>query len=152
MDATDQQLLNLIQQSFPATSRPYEALGRMTGISEDDAFQRINRMRETGVIRRLGGVFDSGKLGYVSTLCAVCVPESNIDQAASLINALPGVTHHYVRDHRYNLWFTLIEPSQDALERTLALLEKKLQTKTGAGAILSLPAKQVFKIKVQFSV
>jgi siroheme decarboxylase len=152
MDATDQQLLNLIQQSFPATSRPYEALGRLTGITEDDAFKRIHRMRETGVIRRLGGVFDSGKLGYVSTLCAVCVPEGDVDQAASLINALPGVTHHYVRDHRYNLWFTLIEPSQEVLGKTLAQLEKKLQTAAGAGPILSLPAKQVFKIKVQFSV
>ena len=152
MDATDQQLLNQIQQSFPITPRPYEALGRLTGITEDDAFQRINRMRETGMIRRLGGVFDSGKLGYVSTLCAVCVPESDIDQAAALINALPGVTHHYVRDHRYNLWFTLIEPSQEALGQTLAQLEKKLQAASGAGTILSLPAKQVFKIKVQFSV
>ena len=149
-DPIDQQLLNLIQQDFPVAPRPYQVLGDALGISESEAFQRVNRLRETGVIRRLGGVFDSRQLGYVSTLCAVSVPDHLIPQAAALINPLPGVTHHYQRDHTYNLWFTLIAPSDEQLSKILDQLEKDLQIKADAGPLLNLPACQTFKIKVQF--
>ena len=149
-DPVDQQLLNLIQQDFPVAPRPYQVLGDALGISESEAFQRVNRLRETGVIRRLGGVFDSRQLGYVSTLCAVSVPDHLIPQAAALINPLPGVTHHYQRDHTYNLWFTLIAPSDEQLSKILDQLEKDLQIKADAGPLLNLPACQTFKIKVQF--
>ncbi|SMP54292.1 Lrp/AsnC family transcriptional regulator [Anoxynatronum buryatiense] len=149
-DPIDQQLLNLIQRDFPVASRPYQVLGDALGISESQAFQRVNRLRETGVIRRLGGVFDSRKLGYVSTLCAVSVPDHLIPQAAALINPLPGVTHHYQRDHAYNLWFTLIAPSDAKLSETLEQLEKDLRVQADAGSLLNLPACQTFKIKVQF--
>ena len=152
LDPTDRQLLNIIQQAFPVDPRPYQVLGGLTGISEDEALARVTRMRETGVIRRLGGVFDSPKLGYVSTLCAVSVPEAFIDQAAALINPLPGVTHHYVRDHHYNLWFTLIAPSQDNLTATLHQLERQLMQEAVASPLLNLPALETFKIKVQFQV
>jgi len=149
-DPVDQQLLNLIQQDFPVAPRPYQVLGDALGISESEAFQRVNRLRETGVIRRLGGVFDSRQLGYVSTLCAVSVPDHLIPQAAALINPLPGVTHHYQRDHTYNLWFTLIAPSAAHLASTLEQLEKDLQSQAAGGPLLNLPACQTFKIKVQF--
>jgi siroheme decarboxylase len=152
MDDIDQQILNRIQHHFPVDSRPYRLLGDEVGISEEEAHQRVSRLRETGLIRRLGGVFDSHRLGYVSTLCAVSVPDEKVEQAASLINPLPGVTHHYVRDHSYNLWFTLISPSQEQLDITLSKLGQKLQEEADAGPILNLPSRKTFKIKVQFQV
>lgn len=151
-DAIDRQLLNVIQQAFPVDKRPYKVLGELVGIPEEEALERVSRLRDSGVIRRLGGVFDSPKLGYVSTLCAVSVPEAFIDQAAALINPLPGVTHHYVRDHHYNLWFTLIAPSQEELTLTLAQLENQLMQEAYASPVLNLPALETFKIKVQFQV
>lgn len=150
MDTIDQQILNRIQHHFPVSARPYEQLGQQVGISEEEAHQRVTRLRKAGVIRRLGGVFDSGKLGYVSTLCAVSVPDEMVDQAASLINPLPGVTHHYLRDHRFNLWFTLISPSQKHLNETLHRLENQLMEQADAGPLLNLPSRKTFKIKVQF--
>lgn len=152
LDATDRQLLNILQQSFPVDPRPYRVLGNLTGISEEEALDRVTRLRDAGVIRRLGGVFDSPALGYVSTLCAVSVPEAFIDQAAALINPLPGVTHHYVRDHHYNLWFTLIAPSQEKLTATLHRLESQLNQEALASRLLILPALETFKIKVDFQV
>ncbi len=95
--------------------------------------------------------FDSKKLGYVSTLCAVAVPEDKITEAARIINALPGVTHHYVRKHPNNLWFTLISPSAEQQDQTLFELEDRLQKTADSGTIVNLPAKRVFKIKVQFN-
>ncbi len=150
MDTIDHQILNRIQQHFPVSARPYEELGQQVGISEEEAHLRVSRLRKAGIIRRLGGVFDSRKLGYVGTLCAVSVPDEMVDQAASLINPLPGVTHHYLRDHRLNLWFTLISPSRQHQEATLQHLEKQLMDQASAGPLLNLPSQKTFKIKVQF--
>ena len=151
MDAIDQKLLTIIQHHFPATSRPYLELAKQLETSEEDVLQRVNHFRQQGLIRRIGGVFDSKNLGYVSTLCAVSVPEEKIETAARFINAQAGVTHHYVRDHAYNLWFTLISPSTEQQRQTLSHLKEQLQKHANSGTILNLPAKRVFKIKVQFN-
>ena len=150
MDATDEKLLTIIQHHFPVSPRPYQVLAEKLGTSEKDVLHRVKRFKENGLIRRIGGVFDSKKLGYVSTLCAVAVPEDKITEAARIINALPGVTHHYVRKHPYNLWFTLISPSAEQQDQTLFELEDRLQKTADSGTIVNLPAKRVFKIKVQF--
>ncbi len=151
MDTIDQELLTIIQHHFPVTSRPYLELAKKLGTSEGDVLHRVQRFRQQGLIRRIGGVFDSKKLGYVSTLCAVSVPAENIEVAARFINTLPGVTHHYVRKHAYNLWFTLISPSSEQQHLTLNKLEDQLQKFADSGKIMNLPAKRVFKIKVQFN-
>lgn len=67
-------------------------------------------MRESGLIRRLGANFQSAKLGFRSTLCAAKVPEEQLEQFIAEVNAIPGVTHNYLRNHSYNIWFTLIGP------------------------------------------
>ncbi|SDY77631.1 siroheme decarboxylase subunit alpha [Tindallia californiensis] len=151
MDTLDEKLITLIQHHFPVTSRPYEKLACQLGTDEKDVLNRLQRLRASGKIRRIGGVFDSKKLGYVSTLCAVQVPEEEIKHAAKLINSLPGVTHHYVRKHPYNLWFTLISPSKKTQDTIIFELEDRLQKMTKSGRIINLPAKRVFKIKVQFN-
>ncbi|MGM0652312.1 MAG: Lrp/AsnC family transcriptional regulator [Bacillota bacterium] len=150
LDQLDQQILNEIQQGFPVVSRPYQVIGKKLGLSENEVFKRVSSLRRDGFIRRLGGVFDSKKLGYVSTLCAVSVPEEMIGRAAELINQYQGVTHHYLRDHHYNLWFTLIMESRNSLKETLSDLEKKLSEIISDCSLISLPARKTFKIKVQF--
>lgn len=66
-DLIDKRLLDIIQTAFPLVSRPYAELGERLGISEDEAFARVRRMRESGLIRRLGANFQSAKLGFRST-------------------------------------------------------------------------------------
>lgn len=146
MDSTDRALLNAIQDRFPIVVHPYQTLGEFVGTTEEDAFKRIQRLRQDGIIRRLGGVFDSRSLGYYSTLCAAKVPEEKILILAKLLEEIPGVTHNYVRNHEYNIWFTLIARSQ-------AVAEKILQTIREASEVpqvFSLPATRLFKIKVSF--
>jgi len=152
LDQLDQQILNEIQQVFPVVSRPYQVIGNKIGLTENEAFQRISRLRRDGFIRRLGGIFDSKKLGYVSTLCAVSVPVEMIDRASEIINQHQGVTHHYQRDHHYNLWFTLIMESRDDLRDTLKNIEQKIIEMAGDCSLISLPAKKIFKLKVQFKI
>ncbi|HWQ43321.1 MAG TPA: Lrp/AsnC family transcriptional regulator [Desulfosporosinus sp.] len=146
MDSIDRALLNAIQNYFPIAVHPYQILGHAVGTTEEDAFQRIQRLRQEGIIRRLGGVFDSRSLGYFSTLCAAKVPEDKIPILAKLLEGIPGVTHNYIRNHAFNCWFTLIARSQAIAEQIL----QDIREASGVSEVFSLPATQLFKINVNF--
>ncbi len=148
MDDTDKKILNLIQKAFPITSEPFKEIGEEVGVSGDEALERVKRLKEEGIIRRIGAVFEPRKLGYVSTLCAARVPEEKIASFVDAVNACPGVTHNYRRNHHYNIWFTLITPSEDTLEKTVAGIKES----TGISDILSLRAVRTFKINASFDV
>lgn len=141
----EQRVLDIIQQSFPIVPRPYQELARRAGTTEDEAFEVVQTLRTKGIIRRLGGSFDSRKIGYRSTLAALSVPDDRLDEVVALVNSYPGVTHNYEREGAYNVWFTLIEKSDEAIERTL----EEIKSKAGVPA-LNLPATHLFKIRVDF--
>ena len=92
MDKIDKDLLNEIQSGFPITSRPFLELGERLNMPEDEVIGRINRLKEEGVIRRIGGNFNSRKLNFTSTLCAAKVPEEKIDKFVEVVNSYKGVT------------------------------------------------------------
>lgn len=146
LDAADRRILDLIQASFPIVPRPYAEIAEKCGLSEEEALQRVRRLREVGIIRRLGANFRSDKLGFCSTLCAASVPPEKLRNFVALVNAQPGVTHNYLRRHKYNVWFTLIGPSR---AENAALIER-MERETGI-AILNLPARRIYKIKVDFN-
>jgi DNA-binding Lrp family transcriptional regulator len=147
LDDIDKAILNEIQSHFPIVERPYAEVGERVGAPEDEVIRRVEKMYETGVIRRIGANFTSRKLGYTSTLCAATVPEEKLDQFVEVVNRYPGVTHNYLRRHRYNVWFTLIAESEGRLEEIL----EEISRATGV-EVLSLPAQEIFKIKVDFPV
>ncbi len=145
LDQIDKRILDILQANFPLVSRPYAKIGQRLGLDEEEVLRRVRIMRKNGIIRRMGANFQSRKLGYASTLCAASVPKDKLEQFVESVNALPGVTHNYLREHVYNVWFTLISPGKEAASQTLAELEEQ----TGI-AILNLPATKMFKIRVDF--
>jgi siroheme decarboxylase len=148
MDELDRKILNSIQSDFPIAVRPYEELGKQLDLSEGEVFLRIKRLKEEGVIRRIGGNFHSGKLDFTSTLCAAKVPDEKLKQFVEVVNRYPGVTHNYLRNHEYNVWFTFIAPSMGAIEAAL----EEISGITGVKEVHSLPALRMFKIRVDFQV
>lgn len=146
MDATDKRILDIIQTGFPIAPRPYEAIGREVGLTEAEALARIRALKASGIIRRIGANFQSAKIGFKSTLCAASVPPKKLDAFTAVVNAHPGVTHNYLRDHALNIWFTMIGPSREAIRDALAAITAQ----TGI-AVLNLPADRLFKIRVDFS-
>ncbi len=148
MDTIDKAILNRIQSDFPITSRPFLAIAEELGLTENEVLERISRLKEIGIIRRIGGNFVPNKLGYVSTLCAAKVPEDNIELFAEIVNRYPGVTHNYLRENNFNVWFTFIAPSMEEIEQHI----EEIARESGISEILNLPATKVFKIKAQFDV
>jgi len=146
MDEIDRAILNRIQSDFPITPRPYLALAEALDLSEAEVLQRTLELKQNGIIRRIGGNFVPEKLGFVSTLCAARVAEEKIESFARIVNRYPGVTHNYIREGDYNVWFTFIAPSMPEIEAHL----KKISQSTGNTEIINLPAAKVFKIKAHF--
>lgn len=148
MDDVDRVIINEIQSDFPITPRPYYELGRRFDLSEAEVLERVKRLKEEGIIRRIGGNFSSKRLNFTSTLCAAKVPEEKMDRFVQVVNSYPGVTHNYLRNHDYNVWFTFIAQSMLDIERAL----KEISKATGVTEIINLPAVRQFKIKVDFEV
>ncbi|MCL4516814.1 MAG: Lrp/AsnC family transcriptional regulator [Firmicutes bacterium] len=153
LDATDRKLLDLLQKEFPLLARPYAVLGSRTGLAEDEVCEKVAGWQKSGIVRRLGAVFDSKHLGYRSVLVAMGVPEARVEEVAAQISRWPGVTHNYLRETidgdpplNYNLWFTLTAPTKDEIDVIL----REISRGTGITDILELPARRLFKIKVEF--
>ncbi len=145
MDLNDKKILDMIQSDFPLAPRPYKVVGEKLGLSEEDVLDRVARLKESGVIRRIGANFHSKKLGWQSTLCAASVPEEKMDLFVAEVNRLDGVTHNYLRENEFNVWFTYIGKGMDEVETTLAGITERTGVK-----VLNLPADRMYKIKVDF--
>ena len=148
MDDTDREILNKIQSGFPVKPRPFMEIGKSLDLTEEEVIERIRKLQADGIIRRIGGNFVSKKLGFISTLCAAKVPENKIGEFVKKVNSYKGVTHNYLRNNDYNIWFTFIAPSMDIINLSL----KEISDTTNVHDILNLPAVNMFKIKVDFRV
>lgn len=148
MDDIDRKLLNLSQKNFPISERPFKDIGKKLDITEDEVIQRLQILYSKGVIRRIGGVFESKALGYKSCLVAAKVQPENLDKVAVFINKFPGVTHNYLRSHEFNLWFTLTASSDEVLEKII----EQIKNLDCVQACHLLPAERIFKTEVSFRV
>jgi DNA-binding Lrp family transcriptional regulator len=146
LDPKDKLILNEIQSRFPIVSLPYEELAQRLEMDAPEIMERIRRLKEGGVIRRIGASFSSRGLSFESTLCAARVPEELLDSFIDVVNSFPGVTHNYERDHEYNVWFTFIAKDRKIIEEAL----EEIKERTGVHDVMELPAKRTFKIKVEF--
>jgi siroheme decarboxylase len=146
LDELDRRLLNLLQGSFPLAPRPYAAVAELAGVPEEEVLARTKRLLEERIIREVTPIFDTRVLGYSSMLVAAKVDSENPWRAAKIINSHPGVSHNYLRDHDFNLWFTIAtEPgSRLGLDGTLEVLQRL----TGAESVRQLPTLRLFKIRM----
>ena len=147
MDSIDEKILKRIEREFPISSYPYRDLAKVLDLSEKEVISRISRLKNKGVILRIGASFDSEKLGFKSTLVAMKVPQPRLQEVAKIINHYSGVTHNYSRDHEFNLWFVLMGKSKEEIDETL----EKIKSQTGINQILKLPRRQLFKLYLNFT-
>jgi siroheme decarboxylase len=146
LDELDKRLLNLMQGSFPIAPRPYARVAELAEISEREVMDRVQHLLDERIVRQVTPIFDTRALGYSSMLVAAKVDSENPHRAANVINAHPGVSHNYLRNHEFNLWFTIAtEPGSPlGLDGTLEVLARE----AGAESVRQLPTLKLFKIRM----
>lgn len=147
MDDIDKKILNLMQEEFPLVAHPYAAIWSDVGITEKEAVDGVQRLKDHGIIRRIGVVYDPTKLNLTSILCGVHVDEEQLMDVVEAINRHTGVTRNYEREGDVNLWFTVIADKAEEIDDFMGDLERRFSIK-----IYKFPKKRVFKIRTHFPV
>ena len=148
MDKVDSRILRELQDNFPLSEKPYEVIANRLQIPKEELWDRVQLMLDKGIIRRIGVSFDSNKLGFCSTLAAVSVDPELIDRASEVIGRFYEVTHSYLRNDVYNIWFTLIAIDNDRIENILEQIRESLFLEKSK--VLNLPMKRLFKLDARF--
>lgn len=146
MDRLDKAILTRLSTALPLVAGPYAPLAAELGIPEAEVLSRVQALKSSGLIRRIGATIDPRGLAWYSTLCAVTVPEDKLEEYARVVNAFDEVTHNYVRFGVPNCWFTIIAPHKERAVEIIELINSAL-----ALPVLELPATRVFKIGVRFN-
>ena len=121
LDSTDYCLAGALEPGLALTPRPYAELAAACGLSEEACLERVRRMVEVGVIRRLGVVVRHHELGYHANAMVVWdVPDARVEAAGRLLGAHPVVTLCYQRPRRlpdwpYNLFSMVHGRDRDAV-------------------------------------
>ncbi len=141
-------ILELLQQGFTPVAEPYKYIAEKAGLEEERVLSIVGDLKERKLIRNIAGIFEGKSLGYKLSLVAFKVREENIEQAAGVINSHPGVSHNYLREHKFNIWFTLAEESTEAFEKSLSAIFSK----SGADDYLVFKNEKLFKIGVMLDI
>jgi len=149
LDEIDRKIVQILQDDFPIVEHPWKEVGDKLNITENQVIQRLKRLNELGVTRKIGSITDASKVGLTAaTLVAMKVPKNKVDDVACTINEYGNISHNYEREHEYNVWFTITASSNEGL--TSILEEIKQKTGIPPSNVLNLPTKQRFKINVRF--
>ncbi len=146
MDSMNMKLINRLQKGLPLEMNPYGLIGEELGIPRSEVLARIKGLVSEGYIRRIGGSFDTRKMGYTSILMGANVPEHQYREIASHINAVPGVTHNYRRSGFLNMWFTLSVMEPEEKEGLI----QDLRTRFAITEIYEFPKLRNYKLHVFF--
>ncbi len=138
--------MNILQSEFPLSREPFIEIGRRCEIDEPEVLRRIKVLKRKNVVRQIGAIFDTRRLGYSSTLVAMRFEDAKLDRGAQILNAHPGISHNYARNGEFNLWFTLALPPGKDLNSEV----EKLIRLSGADTARILPTIRFFKIGVNF--
>ena len=138
-------LCNALQDGLAICSRPFAEIAKRLDSDEETVLRQTSELKDAGVIRRVRAMTDYRALGRTSTLVAAHVPQADLPQVTGAVNSLEGVSHNYLREHHYNLWFTLQGPTDADIARTLSSLSERLGVD-----FRSLPVTRSFKLDVRF--
>lgn len=139
-------IASALQSGVPFVRDPWAAIGRPLRLTTNDVLKQVREFVEGGELREISGVLEGSALGHDSALVAARVPPERLDEVAAIISACPTVTHNYVRDHAFNLWFTIAMPEEIGVDAALAALSRE----TGIERLHPLRRTHTFKIGVRF--
>ena len=143
VETSESRLLDELRYRFPIVDRPFEEIGQRIGLSELETLDRTSHLLSRGDIRRVGYMAgQAGRTGRTSTLVGMKIEAERVEATAAMVNRSNNVTHDYLRDHEYNLWFTLGAPDRKMLEAELARILEEVKPLDW----IELPSVMTFKL------
>jgi DNA-binding Lrp family transcriptional regulator len=139
---TEERIINRIQEDIPLAVEPFRRIASELSLAEGDFMETVARLKEKRIVRNISAIFNAHRLGYHSSLVAFSVAGADVESAVTIINAHPGVSHNYLRDHRFNIWFTLAVDGATSLEDAASVLARMCR----AGDHLILRTEKLYKI------
>jgi DNA-binding Lrp family transcriptional regulator len=138
-------LCNVLQEDLPICWQPFDDLAKYLDTDEKTLLQQIAELKKMGVVRRFRALVNYRALGMRSTLVAAHIPAESLQAVTEAVNAMETVSHNYLRQHHYNMWFTLQAPSTQKIDHVLSDLSGRFGTE-----FHSLPVEHFFKLDVRF--
>jgi len=132
LDDTDRRLIQATQAGLPLSARPYHAIAEQLGVDAGDVMQRMQRMLDMGIIRRIGAVPNHYALGYRANGMTVWdVADERIDELGARVGQLEFVTHCYQRprhlpDWPYNLFAMVHGKTREEVEAKARIIAEVL--------------------------
>lgn len=147
LDEIDKKLIVYLQEDFPLVMAPFKELGKRLSLSENEVIARVKKLKDSGIIKRIGITHNPQNLGYKRALVGLAVPKEKIEEVVRVVNAFSEITHNYLRDDpKFNLWFTLICPTQKKINEIIREIKRKI----GIKDMVNLPTVRTIKIKTVF--
>jgi DNA-binding Lrp family transcriptional regulator len=147
----DKALINLLQDGFPLTPRPFLTVAEQVSrekntVSEADIIQRIQALLDEGILSRFGPMYQAERMGGGLTLAAMKVTEEDYDRVTAQVNAFSQVAHNYRREHELNMWFVLATESPEEIEDCI----DDMEAVTGYH-VFNMPKEEEFYVGLKFA-
>ena len=105
IDPVDRAIIVATQGGLPRAPRPYHAIAQQLGLAPEDVMNRLRRMQDNGIIRRIGVVPNHYRLGYRGNGMSVWdVPDAMVAELGRKIGDLDFVSHCYHRPRFLPEW------------------------------------------------
>ncbi len=139
-------IISAIQNHIFICSEPFKRLAGSCQCSQKEILQYLKELSENGFIKRFAFFMNYRKLGMLTTLVTGHVPEEKINKIADYIAGLPNVSHNYLRENHFNMWFTLTADSEKQRDRFIEDLSEKYKVD-----FYLLPSERFYKLSVKFN-
>ena len=123
MDDIERAIINTLQGGLPVCEHPYRAAAQALGLDESTLLARLEAMLASGLLTRVGPLYQIEKMGGAFTLAALGAPADDFDRVAQLVNQRPEVAHNYQRDHALNMWFVLATETPEQIAQVIQAIE-----------------------------
>ena len=133
LSTRDMELIQAVQYGLPVSARPYADVGKLINMDEAEVISRLEKMLESGVIKRLGVVVHHRKLGYQANAMVVWnIPDEEVTDAGLRISQFAFVTLCYQRPRRlpqwpYNLFSMIHGSDREAVTKNTRTLAEECQ-------------------------
>ena len=118
IDSIDRKILRLLQEDASLTAA---AIGEQIGLSQSPCWRRIQRLKDSGLIRQQGMVFDRKKLGFGTMVFAhvklTAHGRSKVAEFGETIRQFPEVLECHLLLGQVDFLLRIVTPDLESYER-----------------------------------